>query len=136
MASFIHKYYSIFFILFLGAIVGLSFYLGYEQGSSTPKIDSNGNNAIVFSCPNTVLDKQKITSNNIISSSNEENSLTASATSVTSNTQGSGVYVGSKNGKKYYTPGCSGTNRIKPENYVWFQSVEDATLQGYSKGSC
>ncbi len=47
-----------------------------------------------------------------------------------------GRYVGSKNGTKYYTPGCPGTNRIKPENYIWFETVEDATLQGYSKGSC
>lgn len=47
-----------------------------------------------------------------------------------------GNYVGSKNGTKYYTPGCPGTTRIKPENYIWFETVEDATLQGYSKGSC
>jgi len=47
-----------------------------------------------------------------------------------------GAFMGSKNGTKYYTPGCSGTTRIKPENYIWFTSVEDAQLQGYTKGSC
>jgi hypothetical protein len=131
MASFIQKYYSIFFIIFLAVIVGLSFYLGYEEGSNTKSV---GEKQIVFSCPNTILDKQRITS---LPSQNSSN-LTASATSDVSenSTQSSGAYMGSKNGTKYYTPNCPASKRIKPENVIWFQSAQDATLQGYSKGSC
>ncbi len=134
MLSFIHKYYSAFFILLLAVIVGLSFYLGYEQGSSTKSV--GGNKQIVFSCPNTVLEKQKISSVPSVGSS----ALPATAYTATgeapTNTANGGAYMGSKNGTKYYTPGCPGSKRIKPENYIWFQTVEDATLQGYSKGSC
>ena len=130
MTSFIHKYYSVIFLMFLAIIVGLSFYLGYEQGSSTRSVA--GNKQIVFSCPNTILDKQRISS----VPSTVSSDLTASATLELQTTTKGGAYMGSKNGTKYYTPGCPGANRIKPENYVWFQTVEDATLQGYSKGSC
>lgn len=108
--------------------MGLAYYLGYQQGRG-----GTGESGIVFSCQNTVLQKSQISA--------LPDSLPASVTSIEdttppSSSQQKGAYVGSKNGTKYYTTGCSGTNRIKPENYVWFQSVEDATLQGYSKGSC
>ena len=46
-------------------------------------------------------------------------------------------YVASKNGKMYYSLGCSGANRIKKENEVWFGSKEDAEKSGYaSSTSC
>lgn len=40
-------------------------------------------------------------------------------------------YVASKNGKMYYSLGCSGAKRIKPENEVWFNSQIDAEKSGY-----
>ncbi|MFA6251555.1 MAG: hypothetical protein WC603_02940 [Candidatus Paceibacterota bacterium] len=40
-------------------------------------------------------------------------------------------YVASKNGKMYYSPGCSGAKRIKPENEVWFSTTEEAEKSGY-----
>lgn len=43
-----------------------------------------------------------------------------------------GTYVASKNGSKYYLPSCSGAGRIKEENKVWFQTVEDAVAAGYT----
>ena len=42
------------------------------------------------------------------------------------------VYVASKNGKMYYSIGCSGAKRIKPENEVWFSTREDAEKSGYT----
>jgi hypothetical protein len=42
------------------------------------------------------------------------------------------VYVASKNGKMYYTIGCGGAKRIKPENEVWFSTKEDAEKSGYT----
>jgi hypothetical protein len=132
MASFFHKYYTILFLLFLSSSIGLSFFLGYQQGTLGQKSQSS----IVFSCPNTVLEPQKIKT--IIQNLDNKESLGNSNTSEknSSQRQTSGAYMGSKNGKKYYTPGCPGSKRIKPANIIWFQTAEDATLQGYSKGSC
>lgn len=131
MLSFIHKYYSALFATFLAIIVVLSFYLGYEQGRTSK---STGDKEIVFSCPNTILDKQRIIS--VPSKSSSNSSVDESISNTSTENKNGGAYMGSKNGTKYYTPGCPGASRIKPENYVWFQSAEDATLQGYSKGSC
>lgn len=44
-------------------------------------------------------------------------------------------YVASKNGKLYYSIGCSGANRIKEENEVWFSSQTDAEKSGYTMSS-
>lgn len=46
-----------------------------------------------------------------------------------------GQFVASKNGTKYYFPWCSGANRIKEENKVWFSSVDEAKRAGYSPAS-
>lgn len=43
-----------------------------------------------------------------------------------------GLLVGSKNGTKYHYPWCSGALRIKEENKVWFNSVEEARQAGYT----
>jgi len=47
-------------------------------------------------------------------------------------TLNSGLLVGSKNGTKYHYPWCSGAQRIKEENKVWFSSVEEAQKAGYT----
>lgn len=44
-------------------------------------------------------------------------------------------YVASKNGKMYYSLGCSGAKRIKPENEVWFSTSDDAEKAGYTKST-
>ncbi len=44
-------------------------------------------------------------------------------------------FLGSKNGTKYYPIGCKSANRIKDENKVYFNSVEEATDGGYSLAS-
>jgi len=44
-------------------------------------------------------------------------------------------YVASKNGKMYYPLGCSGANRIKEENEVWFSSEIEAEKSGYTRSS-
>jgi hypothetical protein len=47
-------------------------------------------------------------------------------------TQGEKRYLASKNGKMYYSLGCSGANRIKDENKVWFSTAIDAEKSGFS----
>lgn len=42
-----------------------------------------------------------------------------------------GSLVASKNGTKYYLPSCSGANRIKDENRIWFATAEEARENGY-----
>lgn len=48
--------------------------------------------------------------------------------------QGTGQYVGSKNSDKYHLPSCKYAQDIKPDNQVWFDSVENAKASGY--GPC
>jgi hypothetical protein len=43
-----------------------------------------------------------------------------------------GKYVGARTGTKYYLPSCSGANRIKEENKVWFATAEEAESRGYT----
>ncbi len=44
-------------------------------------------------------------------------------------------YVASKNGTKYYSRDCSGANRIKLENQIWFKNREDAEKSGFTYSS-
>ncbi len=43
-----------------------------------------------------------------------------------------GAYVASKTGEKYHLPWCSGAQRIKEENKIWFASKEFAEQAGYT----
>jgi hypothetical protein len=129
MKQFVEDYYNYIFVVFLASIIVLSFLLGKQFGGV-----ENQKETIVFSCSEDVLSSQKIPFSSEVAGASTER-IVSTDTIIEETTQ-KGIYVGSKNGTKYYTPGCSGTNRIKPENYIWFESVEDATLQGYTKGSC
>jgi|SRR3989344_2516352 len=44
----------------------------------------------------------------------------------------SGQIVASKNGTKYYLPGCAGAERISEDNKVWFASSAAAAAAGYA----
>lgn len=44
----------------------------------------------------------------------------------------SGSFVASKNGSKYHFPWCSGAQRIKESNKIWFNSREEAESEGYT----
>lgn len=44
-------------------------------------------------------------------------------------------YVASKNGKLYYTIGCSGAKRIAEKNAIWFASSNEAEKSGYQFSS-
>lgn len=49
--------------------------------------------------------------------------------------QGSGQFVASKNGTKYYPVGCASANRIKNENKVWFATQGDAESAGFTSAA-
>ncbi len=44
----------------------------------------------------------------------------------------SGAYVASKEGTKYHLPWCSGAQRIKEENKIFFATKTDAEAAGYT----
>jgi hypothetical protein len=131
MKDFIHTHYAAIFAILVLAVISLSFGVGYEQGRKA----SSPSSGIIFSCPNTILESQKITPQ-VLGAHTDTSTQEVTTEVPTALTQKGGAYLGSKNGTKYYTPGCPGANRIKATNIIWFQTVEDATLQGYTKGSC
>jgi len=121
MRVFITNNYRYISIVLVATIVILAFYAGLLYGKET----SGG--GVVLSCQKDVLDKLSIPFGSINNATNKTEEVLIS--------QG-GQYFGSKNGTKYYTPGCTAGDRIKSENIIWFDNTEDATLQGYSPASC
>ena len=136
MYAFLSRNYSTIFFLSLGLLMGLAFYVGYLEGKEMRGTE------IVLSCSPTTLSALTIPAGALSAAQNEsstknQNNVVMKESSVPSlNGEAKGTYVGSKNGTKYYSPGCSTVKRIKPENYVWFQDSQDAILQGYSPGTC
>ncbi len=124
MQAFLSRYYTVVFTTLILTIAGLAFYVGILEGKRS------GSAGVVFSCRDDILSKLKIPLEE-----RSQTSTSASPSSVSRNAT-EGAFAGSKNGTKYYTPGCAGLERIKPENLIWFQSEEDATLQGYTPASC
>lgn len=56
----------------------------------------------------------------------------AEAVQQTQTNLGTGNYVTAKTGKVYYPKDCSGVNRIKPENRVYFNSKEELHARGFT----
>lgn len=47
------------------------------------------------------------------------------------------MYVASKNGKLYYSVGCSGAKRISAKNEIWFATSSEAEKAGFTlSASC
>ncbi len=118
MKGFIAKYYSIFFVILILAIAGFAFYVGMLYGQGSQK------SGVELRCSPDMLSSLHIPLGTRAEAQQEPQ------------TAQTGTYAGSKNGTKYYTPGCAGLDRIKPENIIWFQSQQDAELQGYTPASC
>jgi hypothetical protein len=123
MQGFIDQQYKTLFAIGGGILVSVAFYSGFLQGKQ-----STGIEPVILSCKDNVLDKLSIPLEKISSGVLAHAETTAPAAK--------GKYVGSKNGTKYYTPSCGAVKRIKPENYQWFNTAEDATMQGYTPGKC
>jgi len=50
-------------------------------------------------------------------------------------TQSAEMYVASKNGTKYHFPWCAGAKSISEGNKIWFNTVEEARVAGYTPAS-
>jgi len=142
MGRFIVKHYHYVLALLIAILMVLSFLIGVEEGRATAYTTD-----VVLSCPDEVLSAFRM---ELGGASDEKSALGALIEGETlvatppptpavlpeSTIAVQGRYLGSKNGTKYYTPGCAGAKRIKPENYIWFSDEEDAKLQGYTPANC
>jgi micrococcal nuclease len=45
-------------------------------------------------------------------------------------------FIGSKNSDKYHTPDCHWSEKIKEENRVCFETIEEARGKGYQAAGC
>jgi len=52
-------------------------------------------------------------------------------TSTSNNYKILGNFLASINGEAYYPKDCAAANRIKEENRIWFNTKEEAEIQGY-----
>jgi hypothetical protein len=125
MKNYLLGNYRLVSTVLLAIVLTLTFYVGLLSGKQ------EGGEGVVLSCEGDVLASLKIP---LEKPAKDSEGLAASVTPLADVSKGK--YVGSKNGTKYYRPECTSVKRIKPENYRWFRSAEDATLQGYSQGSC
>ena len=130
MEVLIYKYYRLLFGGLMVGIVGLAFYVGMLEGKQAVA------SKVTLSCTDQVLSTLTIPTKTLQSTTSTGTSLTASATPLDTPLATKGSFAGSKNGTKYYRPGCAGLDRIKPENIIWFQNAEEATMQGYSPANC
>lgn len=100
----------------MSAIVGTSYILGYQRGQG------RGHSTGVS------IDYTTIPKEFVVSASSRVQAPKASTER---------IFFGSKSGTKYYgSTTCAHAKRIKPENYIWFSSTEEAEIQGYSRGQC
>jgi hypothetical protein len=66
---------------------------------------------------------------------NTSNQAAASINSTIETKLQTGKIIASKNGKRYYYESCSGVNRIKPENRIYFDTKEQAEAKGLTIAS-
>lgn len=118
------------FAVLILAIAGFAFYCGMLYGGSSGERAQTG---IELRCAPEVLASLTVPVDKLGQGSAQGTVL---GTTTSSSDTPTGAFAGSKNGTKYYTPGCPGLERIKPENRIWFQTAEDATLQGYTPATC
>ncbi len=135
MGMFITRHYHFFLTGLVAILMVLCFLIGREEGRThiVP--------AVVLSCAPETLSELKIPvhalSGGVATGQIHQTAgIVPTEPAVLSAQTSRGKYFGSKNGTKYYTPGCAAGNRIKPENYVWFSDEEDARLQGYTPARC
>jgi hypothetical protein len=126
MQAFIARYYQPILLSLMAVVLGVVFYAGVLEGKSTNE------QPVVLACTQNVLDKLSIPVQTLAMG----NTPPTTAASAGTTAPQAGMYVGSKNGTKYYSPGCAGAKRISPANYIWFQSAQDAQIQGYTPAAC
>jgi len=107
---------TLVFVGILAAACIVSFYMGYVA-----KAEASPATPVVIQCPDAAyIDAEALSTVNPTKNTKQQSVNT-----------GTGEYVASKNGTKYYTPGCAGASRIKDENKVFFKTAQEAEAAGY-----
>lgn len=92
------------------ALVGIgSFFLGRISNNNTTKYE----NVKIITNMDTSKARSSINTQNV------------------TNLAVNGNYVASKNGKLYYTVGCSGASRLSEKNKIYFNTEQEAIDEGY-----
>lgn len=78
---------------------------------------------------------QNLESDSIDKPQNTASAIEAVTENINTNNFNISNIVASKNGTKYYLPGCSGVGRILDQNKVYFASEKEALDAGYTKAS-
>jgi len=103
-----------------------------EDGIDVYRTDKNGTIVIKTNGESYSIDKQfesKITGGNYQEKSKDEDKPDSN--------NNKDKFVGSIESDKYHNPGCRWAEKIKPENEIWFDSVEEAKAEGYKPcGTC
>tara|TARA_Y100000310_G_C20651358_1_gene799606 strand:+ start:1347 stop:1754 length:408 start_codon:yes stop_codon:yes gene_type:complete len=113
-----HNLNSLFFPIFLILITSLAYGLGLLQNIKADNKDIH------------ILEPAAV-----IGGSNNRGVSTVSSDIMPSDSKQEnvgGTLVGSKKGSKYHFPWCSGAQRIKEENKIWFADRVDAESKGYT----
>ncbi len=131
MLTFIDRYHKHLLAISGTLVVILAFYTGFLEGNRTATVQP-----VTLSCKDNVLDKLSIPVQALANGITAHAASQPNPASIEATANKEGAYVGSKNGTKYYLPTCSTAKRIKPANYIWFTSAEDAQIQGYTQGKC
>ncbi len=131
MQGFIDRHYKALFATFGSILVITAFYSGFLEGKQSTTVQP-----VTLSCKDNVLDKLSIPLESLSKEIVAHADSSAPAASAEAAAPQAGKYVGSKNSTKYYLPTCTAVKRIKPANYQWFNSTEDAKIQGYTPGKC
>jgi hypothetical protein len=127
MQAFIARHSQRLIVISSAVLVILAFYTGFLEGKHTSLAQP-----VTLACKSNVLDKLSIP----VQALADGITAHASADPTAPHSTAQGIYVGSKNSTKYYLPTCKAVQRIKPANYIWFSSQQDAEIQGYTQGKC
>ena len=110
---------GVFLLILLAFLVGRISMLSQEK------------NPLIIEVPNTILEKQaEIQQGSLIKLALPGTDSTTRSFSIPKDKR-RGEYVASRHGKYYYAPDTIGVERIKPQNYIWFNSRAEAEAKGY-----
>ena len=90
-------------------------------------IESDGSNINITRGSPYIPDNSSTTTSSV----SEQTTTTISSDETTTTQTMIGQFVGSKNSDVYHYPNCSYAKKIKEENKIWFNSIEEATAAGY-----
>lgn len=121
---------EVIFFLMIVLIGIVSFEVGILYAGDKQETASNGN-VIVIEKP---ITSPSMVADTLSSSQDISSQVLGAETEIKTKSAQNCLFVGSKNSDKYHSPTCHWAERIKPENRVCFESVEDAINKGYEEG--